>query len=173
MQVNYVIKSVTGTFTKTPEIADEKLNFVMSKGKKDATGKVVVEFNSENYEAFNITINMCLKYKANVVLKSGSKVNAKGSLTYGDALSKLAFGEAVFVEEGSDTIIAGTLSWTEPDRVPNVADTEATWIFKPLDTDYEQISGKTAIAVNRAKQPPLSIAHVTDAVYGQGGCGTG
>ncbi|MBQ7777228.1 MAG: Cna B-type domain-containing protein [Lachnospiraceae bacterium] len=168
-KVSYVVKSVAGTFTEAPVIKDEKLTYVISKGEKDATGKVVVEVSSENYETFTITVDMCLKYETKVVLKSGSEVTAKGSLTYGDTLAELSFGEAVFVEEGTDTVVVGTLSWAEPDSVPKVADTEAAWIFTPDSADYAVVSGKTAIVVNKAKQPELSIVPVGDAVYGQEG----
>lgn len=89
----------------------------------------------------------------NVAPKAGSSVSVKDGefLTYGQTLSELAFAPAVFVEEGTETEVAGTLSWKTPSAVPKAGTVSAEWVFTPADSSkYLEQTGTTAITVVKA-----------------------
>ncbi len=168
--VSYQIQSTEGdiSFTQAAVVdAEGMLTYTLAKGSKGQRGKVTVLVSSDNYKEFYVTVELELSLEVLVELKAGSEVTAVGELTYGDALSKLTFGEAVFVEEGTDIVVAGTLSWETPDSIPEVTTTTAKWVFTPNNADYAPVTGTTTIKVNKAVQPTLSIVPVTNATYGQ------
>lgn len=89
----------------------------------------------------------------NVTLRAGSSVSVKdgATLTYGQRLSELAFAPAVFVEEGTDTEVPGSLSWKMPSSVPKAGTALAEWVFTPDDGGrYLEQTGTAEITVAKA-----------------------
>lgn len=122
-----------------------------------------------NYKSATFTVNISITDKIVVALKNGSSVTINGSnaLTYGDKLSKLNLGKAVFVEKGTNTVVPGTLEFAAPDDVPTVGTTTAGWKFTPDDADiYVGLTGTVEISVSRAT-PNVTIPTVskTNIVY--------
>ena len=77
-------------------------------------------------------------------------------LIYGEKISKLTLGNTVFVEAGTDDVIEGILSWSNPDEIPAAGTTQAVWIFKPTDSrHYFELIGTAAITV--AKATPIVV----------------
>ena len=87
------------------------------------------------------------------------------TLTYGEALSKLEFGGAKFVNNVGDTI-EGTLAWKEPTAIPNAETTSATWVFTPSITAYDSVEGTVVIVVNKATPTVSAVPTVAERIYG-------
>lgn len=101
------------------------------------------------------------------------EVEVTGTLTYGEPLSKLGFGSAVFYDTTDESIIVpGTLEWKEPDQKPDAGTYQAEYIFKPYSpTDpfwaqtYAQYTGVVTVTVNKAKARLVSAPVPGDFVY--------
>ena len=87
-------------------------------------------------------------------------------LIYGEKISKLILGNTVFVEAGTDDVIEGILSWSNPDEIPAAGTTQAGWVFKPADSKhYEQLTGTASITVAKATPAVVTVPAVTERVY--------
>lgn len=125
-----------------------------------ATITVVAEMN--NYENATITINITLVDKLAVSLKND--VTTVGSLTYGDTLSKLTFGEVSFVDSDGNPV-DGTLAWDTPNAKLNAGTHEVAWTFTPSNTGkYKVVTGTLSVEVAKAT-PNLSTPTVDAMVY--------
>ena len=85
------------------------------------TAIITVTASMENYENAEYTLTISsITDKKTVEIKSGNTVSVDGSnaLTYGEKVSKLTLGNTVFVEAGTDDMIEGILSWSNPDEIP-------------------------------------------------------
>ncbi len=134
---------------------------------KTAVLHVTVEM--ENYKDVSYDLTVTLTDQKKVVLKEGSEVKVlqDQKLTYGEPLSKLNLeGEeqAVFVEQGTDTQIQGTLAWKDATQRPDTSMTSAEWIFTPDDVVYANAEGSTAITVE-PKELKVLAATADDKVY--------
>ncbi len=134
----------------------------------DATA-LTVKAVSGNYKDVTIKVNITLKDKLVTVEKTDAKVAVSDTLTYGETLSELALNleSAVFVVDGTDTVVEGTLAWVTPDAVPNTGTTTAQWKFTPKDAaTYTEVTGNVVIVVNQAT-PYVEILPVAKAItYG-------
>lgn len=133
------------------------------------TATMIVTASMHNYEDAAYTLTITIVDKTIVSEKSGSGVAISGSsaLTYGQKLSALSLntGEASFVEQGTDTAVAGILTWKNPDEVLSAGTTTATWIFTPADSAaYQELEGSVAVSVAKAA-PILTAPAVSTAVY--------
>lgn len=133
------------------------------------TATMIVTASMHNYEDAAYTLTIAIVDKTIVSEKSGSGVAVSGSstLTYGQKLSALSLntGEASFVEQGTDTAVAGILTWKNPDEVLSAGTTTATWIFTPADgAAYQELEGSVAVSVAKAA-PILTAPAVSTAVY--------
>lgn len=133
------------------------------------TATMIVTASMHNYEDAAYTLTITIVDKTIVSEKSGSGVAISGSsaLTYGQRLSALSLntGEASFVEQGTDTAVAGILTWKNPDEVLSAGTTTATWIFTPADSAaYQELEGSVAVSVAKAA-PILTAPAVSTAVY--------
>ena len=133
------------------------------------TATMIVTASMHNYEDAAYTLTITIVDKTIVSEKSGSGVAVSGSstLTYGQRLSALSLntGEASFVEQGTDTAVAGILTWKNPDEVLSAGTTTATWIFTPADSAaYQELEGSVAVSVAKAA-PILTAPAVSTAVY--------
>ena len=129
-----------------------KVNQVDS-SKVGKTAIITVTASMENYENVKYTLTINITDKKTVEIKRGNTVSVDGSnaLTYGEKVSKLTLGNTVFVEAGTDDMIEGILSWSNPDEIPAAGTTQAGWVFKPADsTHYAEFTGTAAITVAKA-----------------------
>ena len=129
-----------------------KVNQVDS-SKVGKTAIITVTASMENYENVKYTLTISITDKKTVEIKRGNTVSVDGSnvLTYGEKISKLTLGNTVFVEAGTDNMVEGILSWSNPDEIPAAGTTQAGWLFKPADsTHYAELTGTAAITVAKA-----------------------
>ena len=129
-----------------------KVNQVDS-SKVGKTAIITVTASMENYENVKYTLTISITDKKTVEIKRGNTVSVDGSnvLTYGEKISKLTLGNTVFVETGTDDMIEGILSWSNPDEIPATGTTQAGWVFKPTDSrHYAELTGTAAITVAKA-----------------------
>ena len=123
------------------------------------TAAIKVKAVMQNYEDAEYTLTVQMTDKKSVELQNGSSVAVEGNntLTYGQKLSTLNLKKAVFVEAGTNTVVEGTLVWSEPEKVPAVGTTQADWVFRPVqDSIYKEMTGTTAITVVKAPNVPSS-----------------
>ena len=129
-----------------------KVNQVDS-SKVGKTAIITVTASMENYENVKYTLTISITDKETVEIKRGNTVSVDGSnvLTYGEKISKLTLGNTVFVEAGTDNMVEGILSWSNPDEIPATGTTQAGWVFKPADSrHYAELTGTAAITVAKA-----------------------
>ena len=117
------------------------------------TAIITVTASMENYENAGYTLTISITDKKTVEIKRGNTVSVDGSnvLTYGEKISKLTLVNAIFVEAGTDDVIEGILSWSNPDEIPAAGTTQAGWVFRPADSrHYAELTGTAAITVAKA-----------------------
>lgn len=134
------------------------------------TAIIAVTASMENYENAGYTLTISSIDKKAVEIKSGNSVSVDGSnvLTYGEKVSKLTLANTVFVEAGTDDVIEGILSWSNPDEIPAAGTTQAGWVFKPADgTHCAELTGKAAITVAKATPVIAEKSTATALTYGQ------
>ncbi len=133
------------------------------------TAIITVTASMENYENAEYTLTISsITDKKTVEIKSGNTVSVDGSnaLTYGEKVSKLTLGNTVFVEAGTDDMIEGILSWSNPDEIPAAGTTQAGWVFKPADsTHYAELTGTAAITVAKATPIVVTVPTVAERGY--------
>lgn len=136
--------------------ADGKLTYKVGKsGSAGQSTTLTVIISSGNYEDMTVKVAITLTDKKITVLKSGSEVNVNGAkeLTYGQKLSELVLDstKAVFVADGTDTVVEGTLSWAAPDTVLTAGQAAPQWKFVPKDAEtYTELTGSMTINVKKA-----------------------
>ena len=145
-----------------------KVNQVDS-SKVGKTAIITVTASMENYENVEYTLTIrSITDKKTVEIKRGNTVSVDGSnvLTYGEKISKLTLGNTVFVEAGTDNMVEGILSWSNPDEVPATGTTQAGWVFKPADSKhYEDLTGTAAITVAKATPIVVTVPTVAEREY--------
>ena len=132
------------------------------------TAIITVTASMENYANAGYTLTISITDKKTVEIKSGNTVSVDGSnaLTYGEKVSKLTLGNTVFVEAGTDDVIKGILSWSNPDEIPAAGTTQAGWVFKPADsTHYAELTGTAAITVAKATPIVVTVPTVAERGY--------
>lgn len=144
-----------------------KVNQVDS-SKVGKTAIITVTVSMENYANAGYTLTISITDKKTVEIKGGNSVSVDGSnvLIYGEKISKLTLGNTAFVETGTDDVIEGILSWSNPDEIPAAGTTQAGWVFKPADSKhYEELTGTAAITVARATPAVVTVPTVAERVY--------
>ena len=133
------------------------------------TAIITVTASMENYENAEYTLTISsITDKKTVEIKSGNTVSVDGSnvLIYGEKISKLTLGNTVFVEAGTDDVIEGILSWSNPDEIPAAGTTQAGWVFKPADSrHYAELTGTAAITVAKATPTVVTVPTVAEREY--------
>ena len=132
------------------------------------TAIITVTASMENYENAGYTLTISITDKKTVEIKRGNTVSVEGSnvLTYGEKVSKLTLGNTVFVEAGTDDVIKGILSWSNPDEIPAAGTTQAGWVFKPADSrHYAELTGTAAITVAKATPIVVKVPTVAEREY--------
>lgn len=166
--ITYTVGTVNGDceFAVAPTVVNGRLTYTVKAGEIDDSASFAVSVSSDNYEDFDIQVTLKLVDKTPIEGEVSLKEN---TLTYGEALSKLEFEDIVFVAEGTDEEVAGTISWVNPDYKPDVATTKATWIFTPDSSEYMGVTGEIAIVVEKADYPEITVVPVKPTVYGEFG----
>ena len=126
-----------------------------------------VQGNAEYADVAEQSLTVTVAKKA-VEIKGGNSVSVDGSnvLIYGEKISKLTLGNTVFVEAGTDDVIEGILSWSNPDEIPAAGTTQAGWVFKPADSKhYEELTGTAAITVAKATPAVVTVPTVAEREY--------
>ena len=144
-----------------------KVNQVDS-SKVGKTAIITVTVSMENYANAGYTLTISITDKKTVEIKGGNSVSVDGSnvLIYGEKISKLTLGNTVFVETGTDDVIEGILSWSNPDEIPAAGTTQAGWVFKPADsTYYAELTGTAAITVAKATPIVVTVPTVAERGY--------
>lgn len=153
------------------------------------TAEIIATVSMRNYEDTEYVLTITLTDKTIVELKSGSEVIHAGSnvLHYGEQMKELALNTgAVFVEQGTETEVSGTLAWKQPDMIPAVGTIQAEWTFTPDDLmRYAELTGYAAIMVQKGiptvtapvadnciYNPQNTLAHVALRVSGENGKAT-
>ena len=132
------------------------------------TAIITVTASMENYANAGYTLTISITDKKTVEIKRGNTVSVDGSnaLTYGEKVSKLTLGNTVFVEAGTDDVIEGILSWSNPDEIPAAGTTQAGWVFKPADSmHYAELTGTAAITVAKATPIVVTVPTVAEREY--------
>ena len=132
------------------------------------TAIITVTASMENYENAGYTLTISITDKKMVEIKRGNTVSVDGSnvLTYGEKVSKLTLGNTVFVEAGTDDVIEGILSWSNPDEIPAAGTTKAGWVFRPTDSrHYAELTGTAAITVAKATPAVVTVPAVAEREY--------
>ena len=144
-----------------------KVNQVDS-SKVGKTAIITVTVSMENYANAGYTLKISITDKKTVEIKGGNSVSVDGSnvLIYGEKISKLTLGNTVFVEAGTDDVIEGILSWSNPDEIPAAGTTQAGWVFKPADsTHYAELTGTADITVAKATPIVVTVPTVAEREY--------
>ena len=144
-----------------------KVNQVDS-SKVGKTAIITVTASMENYANAGYTLTISITDKKTVEIKGGNSVSVDGSnvLIYGEKISKLTLGNIVFVEAGTDDVIEGILSWSNPDEIPAAGTTQEGWVFKPADSKhYEELTGTAAITVAKATPIVVTVPTVAEREY--------
>lgn len=132
------------------------------------TAIITVTASMENYENAGYTLTISITDKKTVEIKRGNTVSVDGSnvLIYGEKISKLTLGNTVFVEAGTDDVIEGILSWSNPDEIPAAGTTQAGWEFRPADSrHYAELTGTAAITVAKATPTVVTVPTVAEREY--------
>lgn len=131
----------------------------------DKPGELVVPVQMTNYEDTEIRFQLSLRDQTNVILKEGTEITLKNNvLTFGEPLSKLQLGDAVFTDKAGN-VIEGTFGWEDGSMLPYVGDTQAPWRFEPTDAEYKTVSGSVEIVVNKAVPEVESPASVKERTW--------
>ena len=135
------------------------------------TAIITVTASMENYANAEYTLTISsITDKKTVEIKGGNTVSVDGSnvLIYGEKISKLTLGNTVFVEAGTDNMVEGILSWSNPDEIPAAGTTQAGWVFKPADSrHYAELTGTAIITVAKATPVIAENPTATALTYGQ------
>ena len=148
-----------------------KVNQVDS-SKVGKTAIIIVIASMENYANAGYTLTISITDKKTVEIKRGNTVSVDGSnvLTYGEKVSKLTLGNTIFVEAGTDDVIEGILSWSNPDEIPAAGTTQAGWVFRPADSrHYAELTGTAAITVAKAIPTVVTVPTVAEREYNPDG----
>ena len=93
------------------------------------TAVITVTAVMANYGDTAYAVTIELVEKKTVEPQDGGSVSVKDGciLTYGQTLSDLTLENVIFVEQGTQKQVEGTLAWSDPSHVPEVADRTAQW----------------------------------------------
>lgn len=150
-------------FDGTPEIigqgADAVIRYkVKENGGLGNTAQITLSYIlTTNYTVDGgVTINVVLVDRTPTELQ-GDLALKNSTLTYGQTLSAVQFGNNTFVDTTTKKTVPGTLEWSTPNATPDAGTYQAEWKFTPADTDtYIGYTGTVAITVNKATPSEVS-----------------
>ncbi len=149
------------TFTTAPAVSGSGvLSYTLASETVNSSGTIQIVAETQNYNDVTFTVSLKLVDQTPVKLKDGSSVSLiKNTLKYGQKLSDLQFDTAEFVSDDTDKdIVEGTLTWKEPDTIPNAGTIPAAWIFNPAGEVYIPCEGTVTVNIEKAAiNPSVSI----------------
>lgn len=152
----YTMSEISGNvaYSAEPAVNDGKLSYTTRTGTIGDEGTITVTVATRNYTDIVVTVKVKLTDRMPVSLKADTEVTLRNNtLTYGEALSKLVFNDAEFVDSDGNTV-EGTLTWKEPETMPVAGTGSAVWVFTPENQLYLPAEGTAAITVNKAPNAP-------------------
>lgn len=119
-----------------------------------------------------ITINVELVDKTPTKLQ-GDLALKNNTLTYGQALSDIQFGNNTFVDKTTKKTVPGTLAWSTPDVIPDAGTYQVEWKFTPTDEKtYMECTGKVSITVNKTNPSEITPPILENYPYRPAAIGT-
>lgn len=118
-------------------------------GKTGKIGSVTIYVTTDNYESFNLPLDLYAVNKITPV--ADGEITAAG-ITYGDALSKSTISGKM-KDPNTGATVNGTFAWTDGTTKPDANDNyEAEWTFTPAAgyEKYATATGTVTIKVNKA-----------------------
>ena len=153
----------------TGDNADAVIKYkVISNGKPRNTAQIkVANLSTTNYIVDGgVTINVVLVDRTPTELQ-GDLALKNNTLTYGQALSAIQFGNNTFVDTTTKKTVPGTLEWSTPSEILDAGSHQVEWKFTPEDTDtYIGCTGTVTITVNRADPSEVIVPQLDGAGYG-------
>ena len=151
--LTYEIGGITldgGYYTGGAKVEDGKLILPIQKNDVKTTGSVgtvTVVIKSTNYE--DITLTVCVDaVNKKVPVLAGELSFSKATLTYGEQLDNIKISGAM--KDGNNGV-TGSFAWQTPSEILAAGTHQATWTFKPTDTNtYAAATGTTAVTVDKA-----------------------
>ena len=128
-------------------------------------GRMEIEVASQNYKTFanTVTVNAVDREILEVSASCVPETYAYNGETLGDAIEL-----SVEAKNADGEVVAGDLTWDDPNAVPGVGDYLAAWTFTPADgLTYQVAKGATLIKVT-PKPVGLVWSNVEDRVFGDG-----
>lgn len=150
---NNIFEEAPTITSPTGNNADAVIKYkVISNGTPGNTAQIkVLNLSTTNYIVDGgVTINVVLVNRTPTELQ-GDLTLKNNTLTYGQTLSDIQFGNNTFVDKTTKKTVPGTLAWRTPDATPFAGSYEAEWVFTPTDDKtYMECTGKVYITVNKA-----------------------
>mgnify|MGYP004509226361 CR=1 FL=1 len=117
-------------------------------GKTDKIGSVTIYVTTDNYEIFNLPLDLYAVDKITPVVDGDITAS---NITYSDELSKSEISGKMKDPNTGDPV-DGTFAWTDGKINPNAGDYEADWTFTPAAgyEKYATVTGKATVKVNKA-----------------------
>ena len=160
-------------FDGTPEIigqgSDAVIRYkVKENGGLGNTAQITLSYiSTTNYTVDGgVTINVVLVDRTPTELQ-GDLALKNSTLTYGQALSAVQFGNNTFVDTTTKETVPGTLEWSTPSEILDARSHQVGWKFTPEDTDtYIGCTGTVTITVNKADPGEVTVPQLDRAGYG-------
>lgn len=165
--VNYAVPQTEGdvTYSVAPAIENGILSYTVNAGEVDAQGTVKVTVSSDNYEDFDIILNVKLHDQTPVKVQDDMSVALlNDTLTYGETWSVLEFAQNIFTDEEGN-VIEGSLEWKCPDEVPVAGTSYGTWVFTPDDPEYATLEGTVSVTVNKVVPTVTEMPVIAERIY--------
>ena len=139
------------------------------------TAQITWPLDTNNYiinENNVVTIQLVLVDRK-VVKLQGNNLNLKNTLTYGQSLSELKFGDNTFIDSDTEEVVPGTLEWSTPSEILDAGSYQVEWKFTPEDTDtYIGCTGTATITVNKADPSEVTAPVLGNYPYRPAAIGT-
>ena len=130
-------------------------------GKTGKIGSVTIYVTTDNYESFNLPLDL---YAVNKITPVADGKITAADITYGDALSKSTISGKM-KDPNTGATVNGTFTWTDGTVKPDANDRyEAEWTFTPDAPEYATVTGKAPVTVN-PKAVTVSGITAKDKVY--------
>lgn len=155
--VTLFVEDSSGIFGENPKIEyiddDKTIKYIVKSGSLGSTAQIKLDsVKTTNYIIDGgIIINVKLVNLIPTALNGDRIVLKNNTLTYGQALSELKFGDNTFTDSDTGEEVPGTLAWRSPEATPDAGTYEAEWVFTPTDDKtYIGCTGTVTITVNKA-----------------------
>ena len=117
-------------------------------GKTGKIGSVTIYVTTDNYESFNLPLDL---YAVNKITPVADGKITAADITYGDELSKSEISGKM-KDPNTDATVNGTFAWKNGTFKPDAGSYDAEWVFTPAEgyEEYATATGTVTIKVNKA-----------------------